>query len=178
MTAGRGAGFAGALALISLSRARPRARCAFTALTVRSSIAAISSSDWSSTSLRITTLRCTVGSSTNRDTAVSTASRRISTSTGSGLPGSATSWAASMGSAARIARLRSRSSARLCAIRNSQARSGAHLLQLVHRDEGPGEGVLHHILALDHRAHQACAVAVKLGPQLIGKRQEFAVARR
>ena len=53
-----------------------------------------------------------------------------------------------------------------------------HLLQLVHGDEGPDEGVLHHILALDHRAHQACAVAVKLGPQLIGKRQEFAVARR
>ena len=52
------------------------------------------------------------------------------------------------------------------------------LLQLVHGDQGPGEGVLHHILALDHRAHQARAVAVKLGPQLIGKRQEFGVARR
>jgi hypothetical protein len=44
--------------------------------------------------------------------------------------------------------------------------------------EGPDEGVLHYILALDHRAHQARAVAVKLGPQLIGKRQEFGVARR
>jgi hypothetical protein len=43
---------------------------------------------------------------------------------GSGLSGSATSCAASIGSAARIARLRSRSSARLWAIRNSQARSG------------------------------------------------------
>ena len=53
-----------------------------------------------------------------------------------------------------------------------------HLLQLVNGDEGPGEGVLHHILALDHRAHQARAVAVKLRPQLIGKRQEFGVARR
>ena len=38
-----------------------------------------------STSSRITTLRCPVGSFANRDTAVSTASRRISTSTGSGL---------------------------------------------------------------------------------------------
>ena len=88
-------------------------------------MAAISSSDWSSTSLRITTLRCMVGSSANRDTAVSTASRRIITSTGSGISGSATSWAASMGSAGRIARLRKRSSARLWAMRNSQARIGA-----------------------------------------------------
>ena len=87
----RGAGFARAWVLMTLSRVRPRARCAFTALTVRSSMAAISSRDWSSTSLRITTLRCTAGSSTNRDTAVSTASRRISTSTGSGFAGSATS---------------------------------------------------------------------------------------
>ena len=54
-------------------------------------MAAMSSRDWSSTSLRITTLRCMVGSSTNRDTAVSTASRRISASKGSGLSGSATS---------------------------------------------------------------------------------------
>jgi hypothetical protein len=74
--------------------------------------------------LRISTLRCTVGSSTNRDTAVSTASRRINISIGSGLAESTTSWAASMGSAARIARLRSKSSARLWAIRNSQARIG------------------------------------------------------
>jgi hypothetical protein len=39
-------------------------RWPFTALTVRSSMAAISSRDSSSTSLRITTLRCAVGSST------------------------------------------------------------------------------------------------------------------
>ena len=52
------------------------------------------------------------------------------------------------------------------------------LLQLVEGDEGPGEGVLHHILALDHRAHQARAVAVKLRPQLIGERQELGLARR
>ena len=78
-----------------------------------------------------------------------------------------------MGSAARIARLRSRSSARLWAIRNSQARSGGALLQLVQGDEGAGEGVLHHILAVDHRAHQARAVAVKLRPQLAGERQEL-----
>ena len=136
-------------------------------------MAAISSRDWSSTSLRITTLRCTVGSSANRDTAVSTASRRISTSTGSGLSGSATSWAASMGSAARIARLRNRSSARLWAIRNSQARSGGSSSSSSSGDEGPGEGVLHHILAVDHRAHQPRAVAVKLRPQLAGERQEL-----
>jgi hypothetical protein len=55
---------------------------------------------------------------------------------------------------------------------------GRHLLQLIHGEEGPDEGVLHHILALDHRAHQACAVTVKLGPQLIGKCQELGVARR
>src|ERR1700676_3180266 len=46
------------------------------------------------------------------------------TPTGSGLTGSATAWAASMDSLARIARLRNRSSARLWAIRNSQGRSG------------------------------------------------------
>jgi hypothetical protein len=38
------------------------------------------------------------------------------------------------------------------------------LLQFVQGAEGPGEGVLHHILAFDHRAHQARAVAVKFGP--------------
>ena len=54
---------------------------------------------------------------------------------------------------------------------------GAHwrgLLQLVERDEGPGEGVLHHVLAVDHRAHQASAVAVKLRPELVGERQKLA----
>jgi hypothetical protein len=55
---------------------------------------------------------------------------------------------------------------------------GRHLLQLIHGEEGPDEGVLHHILPLDHRAHQARAVTVKLGPQVIGKCQEFGVARR
>jgi hypothetical protein len=79
-----------------------------------------------------------------------------------------------MGSAARIAPLRSTSSARA----EQPGAQGRHLLQLIHGEEGPDEGVLHHILALDHRAHQARAVAVKLGPQLIGKCQEFGVARR
>src|SRR5258708_1061003 len=44
---------------------------------------------------------------------------------------------------------------------------GAHrrdLLQLVEGDEGAGEGVLHHILTIDHRAHQARTIAVKVGP--------------
>ena len=132
-------------------------------------MAAISSSDWSSTSLRITTLRCVVGSSANRDTAVSTASRRIITSIGSGISGSATSWAASMGSAGRIARLRKTSSARLWAMRNSQARWRA-LVQFVERDEGADESVLHHIFAVDHRAHQPRAVAVKLRPKLFDER--------
>ena len=43
-----------------------------------------------------------------------------------------------------------------------------HLLQLVHGDEGPDEGVLHHILALDHRAHQARADAPR--PRIGGGR--------
>jgi hypothetical protein len=50
---------------------------------------------------------------------------------------------------------------------------GAHwraLVQLVERDEGADESVLHHIFAVDHRAHQPRAVAVKLRPQLLGKR--------
>ena len=58
---------------------------------------------------------------------------------------------------------------------------GAHwraLLQLVERDEGAGESVLHHIFAVDHRAHQPRAVAVKLRPQLFDERQELCVARR
>ena len=43
----------------------------------------------------------------------------------------------------------SRSNARLWAIRNSRARSWRVLLQLVQGDEGR-EGILHHILGLDH----------------------------
>ncbi len=46
------------------------------------------------------------------------------------------------------------------------------LLQFVQGDEGPSEGVLHHILAIDHRAHQARAVAVKLRPQLARRAPE------
>ena len=53
------------------------------------------------------------GSSTKRDTAVLTAFLRINTSKGSGWAESATSVAASIGSATRTSRLRSRSSARL-----------------------------------------------------------------
>src|SRR6516225_4723728 len=58
---------------------------------------------------------------------------------------------------------------------------GAHwraLLQLVERDEGAGESVLHYILAIDHRAHQPRAVAVELRPQLFGERQELCLSRR
>ena len=57
---------------------------------------------------------------------------------------------------------------------------GAHgrvLLQFVQRDEGPGEGVLHDILAVDYRAHQPRAVAMKLRPQLAGERQELGLPR-
>ena len=50
------------------------------------------------------------------------------------------------------------------------------LLQLVERDQGSGEGVLHHILAVDHRAHQARAIAVKLRPQCVGERPELRLA--
>ncbi len=52
------------------------------------------------------------------------------------------------------------------------------ILQFLHGDEGPGESVLHHILAIDHRAHQARAVTVQLRPQLSGQRQELGLARR
>jgi hypothetical protein len=38
------------------------------------------------------------------------------------------------------------------------------LLPLVERDEGAVESVLHHIFAVDHRAHQPRGVAVKLRP--------------
>jgi hypothetical protein len=44
------------------------------------------------------------------------------------------------------------------------------LLPLVERDESAGESVLHHILAVDHRAHQPRAVAVKLWPQPFDER--------
>ena len=74
---------------------------------------------------------------------------------------SATFCAASIGSAARIARLRS---GVLGAVVGDPEQPGAErrgLLQLVQGNEGPGEGVLLHILALDHRAHQARAVAVR-----------------
>src|SRR5262245_6431112 len=57
---------------------------------------------------------------------------------------------------------------------------GAHgsvPLQFVQRDEGPGEGVLHDILAVDHRAHQPRAVAMKLRPQFVGERQELGLPR-
>src|SRR6266576_3689547 len=53
-----------------------------------------------------------------------------------------------------------------------------HVWHLVQGDEGPGERVLHHILAVDHRAHQARAVTVKLRPHLTGKDQELRLARR
>ena len=56
---------------------------------------------------------CSPGGSTKRDTAVLTASLRISISKGLGWAESATSAAASIGSAVRTSRLRSRSSARL-----------------------------------------------------------------
>jgi hypothetical protein len=52
------------------------------------------------------------------------------------------------------------------------------LLQFVQGDVCASEGVLHHILTLDHRAHQARAVAVQLRPQLAGERQELRLARR
>ena len=124
--------------------------------------------------MRITTLRCTVGSSTNRDTAVSTASRRyrIRASRIGDLVGRLDG----LGRADRAAAQQ----VKRAVVRDPEqpGTQWRHLLQLVHGDEGPDEGVLHHILALDHRAHQARAVAVKLGPQLIGKRQEFGVARR
>lgn len=37
-----------------------------------------------------------------------------------------------------------------------------NLLQFVQGDKGAGEGVLDHVLAVDHRAHQARTIAVKL----------------
>ena len=51
------------------------------------------------------------------------------------------------------------------------------LLQLVQCDKGAGEGVLHHVLAVDHRAHQAGCVTVKLRPELGGERQEIGATR-
>ena len=64
-----------------------------------------------------------------------TASRRISTSTGSGLPGSATSWAASMGSAARLAPL-SASGKRSCARRMIRCCAAVAAVSLMQRYRG------------------------------------------
>ena len=63
------------------------------------------------------------------------------------------------------------------AIRNSQGRSGGiSSLQFLQRHESAGERVLHDVLAVDHRSHQTRAIAVQLGPQLAGERQELRVA--
>ena len=75
-----------------------------------------------------------------------------------------------MGSAARIARLRKQVERAVVGDPEQPGAQWRALLQLVQRDEGAGESVLHHILAVDHRAHQPRAVAVKLRPQLFGER--------
>ncbi|CDN51496.1 Hypothetical protein RG540_PA08200 (plasmid) [Neorhizobium galegae bv. orientalis str. HAMBI 540] len=100
----------------------PRARCPFTASIVMPSKQAISAKGSSSTSFNITARRCRTGSSWNRDTAVCIASSCIRLSKGSRLISSTTFSAASTGSAARIARPRNKSKARLWAILNNQAR--------------------------------------------------------
>src|SRR5258708_28551588 len=46
------------------------------------------------------------------------------------------------------------------------------LLQVLQSHKSPGERVLHDILAVDHRSQETRAIAVQLGPQLAGLREE------
>jgi hypothetical protein len=47
------------------------------------------------------------------------------------------------------------------------------LLQILQRHESPDERVLHDVLAVDDRSHEACAVTVQIGPQLAGQSEEL-----
>ena len=110
-----------------------------------------------------------MGSSTKRDTAVLTASWRISISTGSGLAGSATS----DGSLDRFGHAHRAAAQQVerAVVRDAEQPGPKRRRlpsKLVQRHEGPGERVLHDILAVDDRSHQARAIAVQLGPQLAG----------
>ena len=48
------------------------------------------------------------------------------------------------------------------------------LLQIFQRHESPDERVLHDVLAVDDRSHEACAVTVQIGPQLAGQSEDSA----
>jgi len=148
VTAGRGAGWAGGLRVDGLEPGPPGGpRWPFTALTVRSSMAAISFQGLVEHVLEDQP-RCaaTVGSSTKPPTKKHTArpsdpaSRRISTSTGSGRSGSATSLGRPRtGSDARIRAGCAVGPARDCGRSGTaQARSGGASWQLVQGDEGHG----------------------------------------
>jgi len=95
-----------------------------TAATLSESSSAMSSSEWSSTSFRITHARCAGASARKLDSAACTACRRAVACSGSSAASAATSSAASSGSVARNDSRRQRSIARWCAIRNSHGRSG------------------------------------------------------
>src|SRR4029077_20277246 len=47
------------------------------------------------------------------------------------------------------------------------------LVQILQRHESPDERVLHDVLAVDDRSHEACAVTVQIGPQLAGESEEL-----
>jgi hypothetical protein len=42
-------------------------------------------------------------------------------------------------------------------------------LQILQRHESPDERVLHDVLAVDDRSHEAGAITVQVGPQLAGQ---------
>ena len=47
------------------------------------------------------------------------------------------------------------------------------LVQILQRHESPDECVLHDVLAVDDRSHEARAVTVQIGPQLAGQSEEL-----
>jgi hypothetical protein len=63
-----------------------------------------------------------------------------------------------------------------CAVVRDPEQPGSkrrHLLHLLQRHKGPGECVLHDILAVDDRSHETRAIAMQLGPQLAGESEQL-----
>jgi hypothetical protein len=112
---------------------------------VRSRRAAISITDSSSTSFRMTTLRWRVGSSANRDTAVLTASLRINISKGpvGNVRGGVDRFGhAHLPATQQVER----------AVMSDPEQPGSkrwRLLQILQRHECPNERVLHDVLAVE-----------------------------
>jgi hypothetical protein len=94
------------------------------------------------------------------------ASWLISISTGSGLAESATSEAASIGSAFRTRPAAQQVEGAVVGYPEQPGSKRRRLLQALQRHESPDERVLHDVLAVDDRSHETRAIAVQLGPQL------------